>query len=130
MYYKLDLPERKITTISSAAIDEESSNLNKNDYELIFLHDLEAFTNQKGKLPDNSFLITLNDTYSHSLKKALPILIKKHISIIIFLPIVVSSNNNNYQQHNVQQLNEFIFSEEFKNIFSYSQLNSPLPTTV
>lgn len=129
MYYKLDLKNRKIITISSASVEEQSINLNKNNYELIMLSQLEAFTNQQANLPDNSFLIALNDVYSYSLKRALPILIKEHISIIIFLPILVSSNNNQYQGKTVQQLNEFIFSEEFKNVFSYTQPNTMLLTT-
>ena len=129
MYYKLDLENRKITTISSATVEEQSINLNKNNYELIILSQLEAFTNQKVNLPDRSFMIALNDAYSHSLKRALPGLIKKHISIIIFLPIIISDNNNQYQEKSVQQLNEFIFSEEFKNIFSYTQPIRQLPTT-
>lgn len=121
MYYQMNLPEIKITTISSYAMEEKSLYLQKNNYEFIFLTDLNLFTNQGVKLPPDSFLIILNDTYSDALKKALPVLIKEHISIIIFLPVLVSPDNNKYQKKNVQQLNEFMFSEEFKNIFSYAQ---------
>ena len=121
MYYQMNLPEIKITTISSFAMEEKSLHLQRNNYELVFLTDLNLFTYQGVKLPADSFLIALNDTYSYALKKALPVLIKEHVSIIIFLHVLVSSDNSKYQQKNVQQLNEFIFSEEFKNVFSYAQ---------
>ncbi|MCW3107547.1 MAG: hypothetical protein JWQ09_2053 [Segetibacter sp.] len=130
MYYKLDLTQRKITTITSLAVEEESKYLNGNDYELIVLTDLDAFTVKNEKLPQHSFLIILNDVYSHSLKMALPRLVSEHISIIVFLPILISSNSNQYRQKAVQQLNDFIFSEEFKNIFSYAQPNSHLSATI
>jgi hypothetical protein len=130
MYYKLDLAEKKISTITSTVLEEDTKWLNANNYELIFLSDLEAFTNQKIKLPNNSFLIALNETYSYLLKRALHVLIKEQVSIIIFLPIIVTSDNEKYQQKEIQQLNEFIFSEEFKNIFSYTQLNNTTATTM
>lgn len=121
MYYKLDMACLKITTISSQSLEAEIGYLNNNNYSLILLTDLDAFIKQQSKLPAHSFLIAINDLYSYSLKKALPVLIKNHISIIIFLPILISSGNPGYQQKEVQQLNGFIFSDEFKNIFSYSQ---------
>lgn len=124
MYYKLDIASQKITTISSYALHDEISNLNVNDYHLILLTDLDAFINNKIALPAHSYMVAANELYSYSLKKALPVLVNDQVSIIIFLPILISSTNNKYQEKQVQQLNGFIFSDEFKNIFSYTQLNS------
>lgn len=130
MYYKLDLQSREITTITYAGLNEETQKLSEFSHELIFLSDVEAFINSKAKLPEKSFLISLNETYSHSLKQALPVLVEENISLIIFLPILISSNRNKYQQKEVQQLNDFIFSEEFKNIFGYTQPNCRTSTTI
>jgi hypothetical protein len=129
MYYKLDIASRKITTISSYTLHVEISNLNINDYSLISLADLNTFMNNESKLPTHSYMIAVNEFYSYTLKKALPVLIKDEVSIIIFLPILISSTNNKYQEKQVQQLNGFIFSDEFKNIFSYTQLNSQSQAT-
>lgn len=123
MYYKLDLQRREITTITYAGLNEDTEKLSAFNYELIFLSDVEVFISSNTKLPEKSFLISLNETYSRSLKLALPVLIKENISLIIFLPILISPTTTKYQQKEVQQLNEFIFSEEFKNIFSYTQPN-------
>lgn len=129
MYYKLDIASLKITIISSHALQAVACDLNNNNYNLISLADIDAFINQGAKLPTSSFLIVVNDFYSYVLKKALPLLIKDQVSIIIFLPILISSSNHGYQKKQVQQLNGFIFSDEFKNIFSYTQLNSQYPAT-
>lgn len=123
MYYKLDLQRREITTITYAVLNEDTEKLSAFNYELIFLSDVEVFISSNAKLPEKSFLISLNETYSRSLKLALPVLIKENISLIICLPILISPTTTKYQQKEVQQLNEFIFSEEFKNIFSYTQPN-------
>lgn len=123
MYYKLDLQRREITTITYAGLNEDTEKLSAFNYELIFLSDVEVFISSNAKLPEKSFLISLNETYSRSLKQALPVLIEENISLIIFLPVLISSNHNKYQQKEVQQLNDFIFSGEFKNIFSYTQPN-------
>jgi uncharacterized protein YggT (Ycf19 family) len=86
---------------------------------LIFLSDIIAFINQQKSLPINSFIIALNDTYHNTLKTALPHLIRADISMIMFLPILVSLNNKERQEKQAQQLNEFVFSEEFQNVFSH-----------
>ena len=121
MYYKLNLKDKKITTISSIILQEDTKQLSNTGYELIFLSDLDAFVKQKIQLPHHSFLVAFNESYSYTLKNALPSLISENISLIIFLPVLIAHNSNNYQEQEVQQLNEFIFSTEFKNIFSYTQ---------
>jgi hypothetical protein len=90
MYYKLDIASQKITTISSYDLYVETSSLNLNDYSLISLTDLDAFINNKAIQPHRSYIIAANELYSYSLKKALPVLIKNQISIIIFLQILIS----------------------------------------
>jgi hypothetical protein len=119
----MDLREREVTTITYTVLEEDTRDLSNNGYELIFLPDLGAFINQKTTLPGKSFLIGTNQTYSHILKNALPFLIKENISLVIFLPVLIAPNSKKYHQKEVQQINEFLFSDEFKNIFSYTQPN-------
>ncbi len=121
MYYMLELPDKKVTTITASHFEQHCKLLNSKGYELVFLSDLEEFASSLSKLPANSFLIALNESYSSILKTSLPALLKNNIHIIIFIPIIVVQGDNNRKEAQVQQLNEFIFSDEFKNIFSYTQ---------
>jgi hypothetical protein len=121
MYYQLELPERKISTVSISVFENNCKELIRNDCEIIFLSDLEAFAIQQLKLPDRSFLIAQNESYTYILKTALPSLLSNNIVIIIFIPVIVTESNNIHNEKQVQQLNEFIFSDEFKNIFNYTQ---------
>lgn len=130
MYYKLDLRTHTISVIMSAVLEEDAKKLSENDYELIFFYDLEAYVNHKKTLPPKSFLIALNEMYSYSLKEALPVLIKENISLIIFLPVLISASNDQYRHKELHQLNEFIFLGEFKNTFRYTQPNIQLSSTI
>ncbi|MFM9909234.1 MAG: hypothetical protein ACKVOW_07795 [Chitinophagaceae bacterium] len=130
MYYKLHLKDKKITTISTVVLQDDTKILGNTGYELIFLSDLDAFVKQKIQLPHHSFLVAFNESYSYTLKNALPALIDENISLIIFLPVLIANNSNNYQDKEVQQLNDFIFSAEFKNIFSYTQPICQTSTTI
>src|SRR5437868_13568794 len=124
MYYRIDLQKREISTVSFSALDQEAKHLHNLDYEFIFLSNVKAFIMQKQKLPNKSIFIALNEIYSHLLAMFLPILVNQEISIIIFLPIIISSNCSEYSQTAVQQLIQFLFSEEFKNMSSYTHENS------
>jgi reverse gyrase len=119
MYYQLELPRRKISTVSILFFESNCKELIRSDYEIIFLSDLEAFAIRQSKLPDRSLLIAQNESYI--LKTALPTLLSKNITITIFIPIIVVEGDNIHKEKQVQQLNEFIFSEELKNIFNYTQ---------
>lgn len=121
MYYKIELPENKITTITALNLEQDSKLLNSSGYELVFLSDLEEHTRHQIKLPKNSFLIAASESYSNLLKAALPLLVHDKINIVIFIPILLIPSNDTHNEKKVQQLNEFIFSEEFKNIFGYTQ---------
>ncbi|MBK8712998.1 MAG: hypothetical protein IPL97_14195 [Niastella sp.] len=121
MYYKLELPENKITTITAINLEQDSKLLNSSGYELVFLSDLEEYTRHEVKLPNSSFLIAANESYSNLLKVALPSLVHNKINLVIFIPILLIPSNETHSEKQVQQLNEFIFSEEFKNIFGYTQ---------
>lgn len=123
MYYKIELKIRTVTAIAYPVLVEDTKKLSNNDYELIFLSDLESLIHQKAALPEKSFLIGTNETYCDTLKDALPVLIKENISLVIFLPVLISPNSKKFHQKEVQQINEFLFSGEFKNIFSYTQPN-------
>lgn len=123
MYYKLDLANRKITTLADDALREHAGQLNNNHFRSISLSDIKSFIGHKNPLPENSFLILLSESYSSLLRKSLPVFIKKNISIIIFLPVTIFSNNNKYLRKQAQELNEFIFSDEFKDIFCFTQPN-------
>ncbi len=121
MYYKLELPKRKITTITTAGLEQDSKFLNNSGCKLIFISDLEAYAELRSKLPNYSFLVTVTESYSNILKLALPFLVHDKINIVIFIPILMVPDNSIHKEKQVQQLNEFIFSEEFKNIFDYTQ---------
>ena len=130
MYYQLELPERKISAVSVSVFEDKCKELIRNDSEIIFLSDLEAFALNQLKLPGSSFLIAQNESYSNILKTALPALLSNNIVIIIFIPVTVAESNNIHNEKQVQQLNELIFSDDFKNIFSYTQPICKTSTTI
>jgi len=130
MYYKIELPERKITTITAAIVATEMLSNIYSGYVELHLKDINAFKSHKIKLPLYSCLVVQNEMYGTTLKKALPLLMAENIKIIIFIPVLSVSGNYTYQQKRIQQLNDFIFSDEFKKIFCYTQLNSMEHTTI
>ncbi len=99
------------------------SNVGVSQVVLLYIEDYAAKTppGRKIKLPKNSFLIAASESYSNLLKVALPSLGHDKINIVIFIPILLIPSNDTHNEKKVQQLNEFIFSEEFKNIFGYTQ---------
>ncbi len=86
LYYKIDLIQKKITTIKFHDLKKDTSNLFDQDYELIRLGKLKAFIDHKMELPEKSFLVVFNNSFTYVFTKALPVLRNKQIDLIIFIP--------------------------------------------
>ena len=130
MYYKLELPQRKITTVTADIVAAEILNNAYRGYVQLPVKDIDAFWSGKLKLPQLSCVLVQNEMYGNTLKKALPRLMEENTVIIIFIPVFFVARNYIYQQKRVQQLNDFIFSDEFKKIFCSAQLNVLEYTTI
>ncbi len=129
MYYRLNLAEQKITTIPFRALKEDMNKLFEKDYELIRLPALTAFINHKTNLSKRSFFVAVNESCIYTLIKALPVLKKEKVLIIIFIPVFLISSNNRSQE--IQSwLQQFIFSEDFKNKSDNTQLKSLISHTI
>jgi hypothetical protein len=130
MYYKIEVAKAGMSLIEKPALQLIASQLRENKYKPIYLSHIRRFLKKKTALQGSYYLLISKQLYGPLLKKALPLLAEEKIILIILLPVIVSSNCNKYHQVKVQQLNDFMFSEEFKNIFSYTQPNSQLPATI
>ena len=106
MYYKLNLAEAKITSITLRALKEDMDRLFDEDYELIRPAALKAILNHKTPFLNDHFFVAVNESCVHILIKALPVLKKEQLSIIIFIPtFLVESNNVSHEIHpRLQQL--------------------------
>jgi hypothetical protein len=109
MYYKVDLPGKKITTIPFSDLEKEAKLLIDNDYELIAFHDAKAFTD-KEKLPRHSLLIVSGEAYNISIKEIFPFFLKEQISIFIFLPVIVPADNK-ARTKQVQDFSQSLFND-------------------
>lgn len=118
MYCKLDIRYREITFISNASLITESENLINSNYELIVLADLDIFVHQQDKLPDKSFLIIFKKSYIPLLKRVVPTLIEKNISMIIFLPMLKSTKITRHQKKKYKQMSDLFFVAEFEKYLS------------
>lgn len=130
MYYKIEVEKAVLSLIEKSALHFTESDLHAKKYKPIYLSHIRKFIENGTTLPGNYYLLISKQTYGPLLKKALPLLAKEKVAITILLPVIVSHNCNKYHQLKVQQLNDFMFSEEFKNIFSYAQPNTQLPPTI
>ena len=130
MYYKIEVAKAGVTLIEKFAVQCTVSELRENKYKLIYLSHLRKFIKRRTALPGKYYLLISKQKYGSVLKMVLPLLAKEKVAIVILLPVVVSCNCNKYHQVKVQQLNDFMFSEEFKNIFSYTQPNRQLAATI
>ncbi len=106
MYFRLNLTERKIIAITFRALKEDMDRLFDADYELIRSATLKAIINQKTPLPQRAFFVAANESCLHTLIKALPVLKKEKLSIIIFIPtfLVESNNTSREMDLRLQQL--------------------------
>lgn len=107
LYYKIDLLQRKMTTIESHELKKDASTLFDQDYELIRLGKLKAFLNHTTKLPEKSFLVVLNNAFPYVFTKALPALKNKEINLILFIPALIVATDEKYQDIRMQLLNLF-----------------------
>lgn len=123
MYYKLNLAEAKITSITLSALKEDMDNLFDEDYKLIKSAALKAIINHKTPLPQRSFFVAVNESCVRTIIKALPVLKKEQLSIIIFIPTFLVESNNGSQEMQ-PGLQQFIFHEVLKNKSGDTQLNS------
>ncbi len=99
------------------------------DYKLIRSPALKAIINHKTQLPPKSFFVAVDEACVHTLIKALPVLKKEQLSIIIFIPTFFVESNNASQE--IQSgLQQFIFHEVFKNKSGDTQLNSAASPTI
>lgn len=114
MFCKLEVHDRKITLISFEALLSESTNLSNSSYEFIVLTDLNLFIHHQNKLPDNCFLIAFNASYTHLLKRAIPILMQENISMVIFIPILKSLENTGMQKKESPRMSDLSFVGEFE----------------
>jgi hypothetical protein len=130
MYYKIEVAKTQVSLIEKSALQCTASLLRDNKYKPIHLSQVRKFIKKRTALPGKYYLLISKQTYGSLLKIALPLLAKEKVVIVILIPVILVSCCNKYHQVKVQQLNDFIFSEEFKNIFSYTQPNSQLPATI
>ncbi|HQW84088.1 MAG TPA: hypothetical protein PK987_06505 [Ferruginibacter sp.] len=130
MYYKIEVAKAVVSLIEQSAVQCTASQLRDNNYKPVHLSQIRKFVKQKTALPGTYYLLISKQKYGSLLKIALPLFAKEKEAIVILLPIIVSSNCNKYHQLKVQQLNNFMFSDEFKNIFCYTQPNTSLIPTI
>ena len=124
MYYKIEVVWATLNLIEKSALLFTVLQLRNKNYEPIYLSHIRRFIKRRTALQGNYYLLISKQLYGPLLKKALPLFVKQKVAIVLLLPVIVSGNCRKYHQLRVQQLNDFMFSEEFKNIFSYTQPNN------
>lgn len=129
MYYRLNVLEQEITSITLRALKDDVDKLFDEDYELMRLVKLKAIVNRKTPLPQRSFFVAVNKSCFHTLIQALPVLKKEQLSIIIFIPTFLVESNNASQEIK-PGLQQFIFKEDFKNKSGNTQLNGATSPTI
>lgn len=105
-YYKIDLVQQKVTSITSRELKENTDYLFDRDFELVRLNNLKSFIYGKNDLPEKVFFIVLDDQYAYAVNNALPILRNTRLNVIIFIPSFIVANNK--YRHIQTQLNEGI----------------------
>ena len=130
MYYKIEVAKAGVNLIDKSALHFTISQLRNKNYKPIYLSHIRRFIKKRTPLKGNYYLLISKQLYGLLLKKALPLLVTEKNAIVLLLPVIVSCNSKKYHQLRVQQLNDFMFSEEFKIIFSFTQPNNQVPATI
>lgn len=113
MYYRFDVAEQKITTVTFRALKKDIDKLFNENYELMRMATLKKIVNHKTKLPGNSILVVENESCTATLVKALPFLMKNKVLMIIFIPTFLVVNNDKLHGIHAHR-SKSVFFENFK----------------
>jgi len=85
-FMESDIPkERHSTTITAAQFEEQIKTLTEKGYNSISLSQLEAYLKKNEPLPDNPYMITMDDGYDSNYYYAFPVLRKYNAKAVIFI---------------------------------------------